>query len=79
MNKLISINQGNGMLYEIPINELFYISFWGRSKVYDRIKLLRQKGWFTNEKCIELCYYMVEITEELDLTIDYEVLKRSLR
>jgi hypothetical protein len=78
MNKTICIDQGNGGIYEIPVNELFFISYRRGEKVYDWIMLLRQKEWFTNKKCVEFCYCMIAVADELDIIFDYEILERSL-
>ena len=40
--------------------------------------IFRQKDWFTKEKCIELCFCIIAVAEELNVDFDYEVLKRSL-
>jgi hypothetical protein len=75
----IRLKRENGGDYPIPTNELLYISyFWGKGGVYDWLMLLRQKDWFTKEKCIELCFCMIAVAEELNVDFDYEVLKRYL-
>jgi hypothetical protein len=75
----ITIKQGNGRDYPIPTNELLYISHsWVKGGVYERIRHLRQKDWFTREMCIELCFCMIAVAEELNVDFDYEVLKRSM-
>jgi hypothetical protein len=75
----ITLKQENGRDYPIPTNELLYVSYsWAKGGVYDWLMLLRQKDWFTNEMCVELCFYMIAVAEELKVDFDYEVLKRSL-
>lgn len=76
---LITLKQENGRDYQIPTNGLLYVSYsWVKGGVYDWLMLLRQKDWFTKEMCIELCFCMIAVAEELKVDFDYEVLKRSL-
>ena len=75
----IKLKQGNGRDYPIPTNELLYVSYsWGEGGVFEWLMHLRQKDWFTREMCIEFCFCMIAVAEELNVDFDYEVLKRSL-
>ena len=49
----IRLERGNGGDYQIPTNELLYVSYsWVKGGVYDWLMLLRQKDWFTKEMCV---------------------------
>ena len=75
----IKLKRENGGDYPIPTNELLYVSYsWVKGGVYDWVMHLRQKEWFTKEMCVQLCFCMIAVAEELKVDFDYEVLKRSL-